>query len=902
MAVLAPSHHNQANAQQNSSRQGSKPKRTAVMVNKGKAKEIQVAEIAVPGDGSEEKGGDGSDWQWSYLNDFASSKATPLFSKDGSYFFSFSGSSVKISSVSSGQVVSELTASSESSHGQQALRFTSAVINPENAFQLITSTLEGRILIWDFLNAVILRDIDVGKPIHYICAHKALKDSIFVSASLNKKKSQDNDAIVLQVSLNHGSSEKSSAEVRAIGKTRSPSGLALSPSGEWLVSTAGHTVYVARTANLENGFIKYVSTDRLTCLSMHPSDDYFATGDEKGSIRLWYCLNDGAVQAKGVEKRTQTTSLHWHAHAVTALSFTPNGAYLLSGGEEAVLVIWQLHTGKKEFVPRVGAPISTISVFQGPMSEEYLLGLQDGSFCFISPSSLRIVRSFSQLKLNLDTSLGDLAHAPLAFHTLSSTLVLPSSHQSSLQIYSPHSSSLVGDLEVSPSNRVSRREEKPLESAKVRHVELSSSGLWMSTVDAREEELGYPPEVFLKIWLWDAMLSRWQLHSRIDQPHGSQHLMRLKFSPQRALSPFYLSSCGNDGCVKIWKLVSRAEEDLWLPQATLAFSPGAVKDLSWSPDGTLFSVALGDRVMLYDATFSVVDTLSTFEHKSNVSVQFIDNRYLLVVGERSLTPWDLVTRSVLWTFPSKSTVDFTLAHTNKSSFAVFLVPKTEAGAVETNVYTFDVTSPEPRSVLSLPFALRNVVSTGSKPGSKSFNLIGLTRDSRIVMIDHETPGTPSTHALSLKFQTGKPTVFHDMFGRTLAEPLEGPTKPSAGPTAHDSLIGDVFRHPSHLLPPVSSLFEPVIASFLTPSVQRPEDDHAASDDEGDDDDAMEGIVMTSSDTQTIWPSVDAASMQKLTDFFRSACRTQPSKVLGNGTPKKARLNGVVKHHLPSKTA
>lgn len=107
-----------------------------------------------------------------------------------SYFFSFSGSSVKISSVSSGQVVSELTASPDSSHGQQALRFTSAVINPQNAFQLITSTLEGRILIWDFLNAVILRDIDVGKPIHYICAHKTLKDTIFVSASLNKKKSQ----------------------------------------------------------------------------------------------------------------------------------------------------------------------------------------------------------------------------------------------------------------------------------------------------------------------------------------------------------------------------------------------------------------------------------------------------------------------------------------------------------------------------------------------------------------------------------------------------------------------------------------------------------------------------------------------------------------------------------------
>lgn len=165
-----------------------------------------------------------------------------------------------------------------------------------------------------------------------------------------------------------------------------------------------------------------------------------------------------------------------------------------------------------------------------------------------------------------------MTHTPLAFHQLSSTLILPSSHPSSLQIYSPHSSSLVGDLEVSPSNRVSRREDKPLESAKVRHAALSSSGLWMSTVDAREEELAYPPEVFLKIWVWDMTSSRWQLHSRIDQPHGSRHLTRLKFSTHKPFSPFYLSSCGDDGCVKIWKLVSRAEEGM-VHHAYVCFNP-----------------------------------------------------------------------------------------------------------------------------------------------------------------------------------------------------------------------------------------------------------------------------------------------------------------------------------------
>ena len=53
------------------------------MLNKGKAKETQADSPAIPESGSREKGADESDWQWSYLNDFASSKGTPLFSKDG---------------------------------------------------------------------------------------------------------------------------------------------------------------------------------------------------------------------------------------------------------------------------------------------------------------------------------------------------------------------------------------------------------------------------------------------------------------------------------------------------------------------------------------------------------------------------------------------------------------------------------------------------------------------------------------------------------------------------------------------------------------------------------------------------------------------------------------------------
>lgn len=187
------------------------------------------------------------------------------------------------------------------------------------------------------------------------------------------------------------------------------SSLALSPSGQWLVAIQGSTVYCSNPRDMFTHFTHYVSPNSLTCLAFHPHDELFATGDSEGQIRLWYCLNPSAAPyhgRAGGRKRVlkaptaPTTVLHWHAHAVGDLSFTPNGAYLLSGGEEAVLVVWQLHTGHKEFIPRIGAPIERVTVSPGSGATEqgYLLSLTDGSMAFINSGSLSVTKTFSRVK------------------------------------------------------------------------------------------------------------------------------------------------------------------------------------------------------------------------------------------------------------------------------------------------------------------------------------------------------------------------------------------------------------------------------------------------------------------------------------------------------------------------
>lgn len=65
---------------------------------------------------------------------------------------------------------------------------TCAVINPHNAFQLITGSLAGVVAVWDFVEATLLQIIDLAQPLHHICAHENFKDTVFVAASRPSKK------------------------------------------------------------------------------------------------------------------------------------------------------------------------------------------------------------------------------------------------------------------------------------------------------------------------------------------------------------------------------------------------------------------------------------------------------------------------------------------------------------------------------------------------------------------------------------------------------------------------------------------------------------------------------------------------------------------------------------------
>lgn len=432
----------------------------------------------------------------------------------------------------------------------------------------MTASLDGTVKIWDYIDAALLSTISVQRPVTTMCIDTSQPDTVFVTSSAKfesghlflirschldayscvsgQAEDDDKRSIVWRVSLRQTTPE---AAVTQICKTQGIKSIAASPSGKWLVIASFTKVYIRSLApNYIGGMIKYNAPDPITCLTFHPTDDYFATGSVDGPIHIWYCLRSTGQ----LPERTQTTMLHWHAHRVSALTFSPNGAYLLSGGEESVLVIWQMDANKKDFVPRVGAPIVSIAVTPAVenANEGYLLALADGSLIVIDAASHKIRQEIPRLKLApAHLRPPTTTSVPLAIHAASGTVVLPSSHPSCLQFYDPVASALISELEVTPSNRVSRTQESHAEPVRVLHAVTCPSGRWLATIDGRAGTIG---STCLKLWEWNG--KKWLLNTRVDRPHGPGGVHSVAFNPAgSSTDTWQLVTVGEDRNVKTWK-------------------------------------------------------------------------------------------------------------------------------------------------------------------------------------------------------------------------------------------------------------------------------------------------------------------------------------------------------------
>ncbi|KAL8290144.1 hypothetical protein RQP46_003083 [Phenoliferia psychrophenolica] len=834
-------------------------------------------------------------WAWYPLADPTALTCPVIFSPDSLYCFIAAGATVKIYTVANAQLLSTLTltpppqasdaAVTAADSPKRRTKVSCLIINPDNPLQLIVGGLDGLLRLWDYREGTLLRTLDLGDPIQHLCAHASLPNQVFVALVTTPPPGEESAAAVRKPKQRGGAHDDVDAgeakagvyaislKPQALAKTgagttnptsanatfpRTPSrrmrlaqprvvrALAVSPSGAFLISLNPGTVNICQTRHLNQGFATQLdSTDTLTCLAFHPTESYFATGNARGQIRLWYGVLDGIDAAKSkdevksltvtgpagtTEPKTSTAVFHWHAHPVASLAFTPNGAYLLSGGEEAVMVLWQLHSGHREFVPRLGAPIVTLSVTNSVHAEQQVVArLRDGTVIFVGSQKLKISHTISGIKAD-PVRLSDLTNrpsvrVPLAIEPLTKSLVVSAGHPSSLQFYSPSDDSQVLEVEISPSNRVAGVG-KPIEPTRVERVAFSvpaskngkgerKGEYWMATSDVWENG-DFAVERQLKFWRHRADGSGFTLATRVDRPHDSA-ITSLSFSPSTD-SPLLLTT-STDGRIKVWAFVG----DSWRCRTSLEYRSFAPVDAAWSHDGSMFAVAHARSVTLWSlASNTLLHSFPCAAISPATNVEFIgeEGTILLAGGKHGTMTWDLL--SYEETFSMALDIQNIATRPQSSSFIATerALPSSSHTVPSSSAFVIDLAPTVPTTTAHhLPFPIRQAtwLPTLVPLSPTDISLAVINARGEVVLVGDAVANAfavPTKASRLPSASTGQSRLFDEIFGAAEKTPAtssaaeKAPKRERAMPKSLAALDA-----PSHTLPAPRLLWKTMLGAF-----------------------------------------------------------------------------------------
>ncbi|NXF85627.1 WDR75 protein, partial [Eubucco bourcierii] len=463
--------------------------------------------------------------------------ANAVFSAD-SYLLCASGDFVKVYSVATEETLRLM--------GGHADRVTAIQLNPHNHMQLYSSSLDGSIKLWDFMDGIAIKTFTVGSKLTALYAPSDFEDSVFVvmpkstdkdrfqlaSVKLTKSAGQDVEAKELTVVL-------SSVDV-------SPKCIAFGREGKYVASVKQFTLTVHFfKKKMTQRFSLQPSRatggmNRFTCVTCHPREDCIASGHADGKIRVWRNFHH-------VKDYTYST-LHWHHDTVMYLAYSVEGTYLLSGGVEAVLVVWPSESDRqRDFLPRLGSPIEHISMSA------------DGSQCCtlhtdnritIINSNLRFSKSIQGLIKSANIKTG------LVVDPRTKALVL-NGEPGHLQFYCLQTDQQLFSLDIVQRQYIHQAD---LHQTDLVKVAFGAQGKWLATVEEREDVTD--PELQLKLWFYDEETQSFKLNTRINVPH-EDHITDLCFREMDELEDdsLILVTTGKDCVFKVWLMVEDTDPE-----------------------------------------------------------------------------------------------------------------------------------------------------------------------------------------------------------------------------------------------------------------------------------------------------------------------------------------------------
>lgn len=811
----------------------------------------------------------------------------PVFAADGRFFFVSCYHAVRVYSTTTAQLLTQLE------HGSAV---TSFAINPLNAFQLLTTAVDGRIRFWEYQEGKELLVEDFGQPIvAAVLAGDESSPALVLSCATNFSERDGH--------ISAGEVKLFWFDVRTRTNTRSlykghvhsgpGAGVVVSHDSSCVAWIAGAQLFVLRVGVLplltgkkrKKGEAKPVPPAprvvthprRLTAVAFHPTESTISTGDEEGAIVLAY-LSPEFVQGKAGSGPPPSAKLHWHAHEVRSLAFSPDGTNLLSGGDEAVLVTWQLGTRNRSFLPRLGGSIlavatSSLDTEGGP---QYALALSDNSISLASAVSGQVersVRGVSPAAITGNLTLGVTRRKPVKGRVKGRRaaafvfeprrqLAVVQGRPGTLQFYDYRRDTHVADLEIVPYNSVHRGGQARGDGHghSVSAVSFTHDGEWMLTVDHRGKGTAeIEAQTSIKFWKWHeddagddeqstgavSASGRYVLDSMMDAPHKAAvtGLCRHPTLPVAVTTSM-------DFTFKVWALqdvvggrgfAKGAKRKAWHCRSVGGYRECAARCAAFSHDGSLLAIGYQQVVTLWEPdTCTLQETLThpPFSHlvtEVGFTGQGSARPSLVACSTEWVHVWNLLSCQVSWSFQlaghALSVHPMSSAFAVASKHGIYVLDSAHSGGIpdagdDTSAALVDTCfAPDtaPAGVI-LAHTDEDVSLLGFDPSYEVSNPANASGDSavpavlymdRMLRFSCTTEAEPSDLGARAPLNGAPPS---DERGALSA--LFGSSAPAFKPDAPPTDGGEVLHHTfdfapeSHAIPPISIISGTFLSSIL----------------------------------------------------------------------------------------
>ncbi|KAI8611864.1 hypothetical protein BC830DRAFT_1171535 [Chytriomyces sp. MP71] len=608
-----------------------------------------------------------------------------VFVANDGFFVSATASTLHITNAETGSRARSLSA--------HAHLVTGIVAHEGNQFLVYSASMDATVRLWDVSDGSLVKTWTFCSPITHFAIDPSTSESFYLafapsSPDMKLAKECTVERFLLRVLDPEATPESDEKDARK--QFAHAEELVFSSRFHFTALVASTTMVAAATQ--QKIWIKSVNVDMepkrlhlpnkqyttpstITSLACHPTATIVSAGLTSGEILLYHKPFSDSSSSNISSSSVALQILHWHANPVHSLAFTHDGTTLLSGGLESVIVLWQLDTLKRRYIPRVsgGSAIRSIAA----SADDRLLGVVcgDASVRVLGLAELEVKTVVMGLKA-AERRL--LAGNALVADPRSGAVVVAGS-SGCVQFYDVWGDVSMMEVEAVAQNRIVASTGDTVvgeESwAAVRLVAFERDGKrgrWMATLDERTGmTAGGKSEACLKFWCWDDINQIYTVNTRVTSPHDgsitSMHFLSLpaQDTPNKSL---LLVTTSLDTRFKVWELTpapptARDEEPSWTQRAQGFYRDSPVYHAATSPDASILAVATGSVATLWDPATNALCAALTHPRSDEhvLKVEFAGFRQTQAAAEAhaevpclvALTAstcyvWNLLTGTVWW--------------------------------------------------------------------------------------------------------------------------------------------------------------------------------------------------------------------------------------------------------------